>query len=288
MSSDLELKELTTEDRKDVDTFLHTCRYTHHHWEFRSPLDGLGSRAYLAVHQDGEMVGVLDCPPGSGGASWLRLFAADPVFNLQQIWKTLWGAAKDRLPNQETVHVLASSFWLPGLLQESTFQHINDIVVLERKPSSADRPPGPPGITIRWMKEEDLEDVYAIDQAAFAPLWRISREEVHAASLTGNVATLAVAGKKIIGYQISSANSQGAKLMRIAVHPDHQGSGAGTALLNHLLQAVTSWGNLRVILNTQKTNRRSIRLYKKFGFTPSKTYPVFQYSCSQDGLCGAG
>lgn len=224
-------------------------------------------------------MGILDCPPGAEGVSWLRLFAADPVFNLRHIWGELWGETKARLPDQDTVHVLASSFWLPGLLKESSFQHTHDIVIMERKPSRTDRPPGPPGISLRWMKEEDVEDVYNIDQAAFAPLWQISREEVHAAFLTGDVATLAVDGKKLIGYQISTANSQGAALMRIAVHPEHQGRGAGTALLNHLLQAAASWGDLPITVNTQKTNLRSVQLYKKFGFTPSKTHPVFQYSC---------
>ncbi|MFO8035017.1 MAG: GNAT family N-acetyltransferase [Anaerolineales bacterium] len=281
MSSTLELKELTSEHRKGVDDFLRNCRYAHHHWEFRSPLAGLGSRSYLAVHQDREMLGVLDCPPGPGGGAWLRLFAADPVFNLHQIWKTLWEAAKVRLPNQVTVNVLASSFWLHRLLRESSFQHINDIVFMERKPSSSDRPPGPPGITIRWMKEKDLEDVYAIDQAAFASMWWISPEEFKAAFLAGDVATVAVAGKKIVGYQISTANIQGAELVRVAVHPEHQGIGVGASLLNHLLQAVTSWGNLKITVNTQKTNAQSIRLYKKFGFTlTKKSCPIFQYSFS--------
>lgn len=281
MSAEIELRELTKEDRQSVDAFLHHCRYAHHHWHFCSSLDGLETRTYLGAYQAGKMVGVLDCPPGAEGVTWLRLFAADPVFNLRQIWRTLWGEAKDRLPNQSTVHVLASSFWLNGFLQESSFHQINDIIFLERKPSSTDHPPGPPGISIQWMREENVENVYEIDQAAFAPLWRISREEVHAAFLSGDVATVAVDGKKLIGYQISTANGQGAELMRIAVHPDYQGSGAGTALLDHLLQAVTSWGNLPITVNTQKTNMRSVRLYKKFGFTLSKkTYPVFQHSCS--------
>ncbi len=131
------------------------------------------------------------------------------------------------------------------------------------------------------MKEENLEDAYEIDQAAFAPMWRIRPEDVRAAFLTGDVATAAADGKNLFGYQISTANVQGTALMRIAVHPDHQGRGVGTALLNHLLKATAAWGDLSISVNTQKTNRWSIRLYKKFGFTPTKrTYPVFQYSRS--------
>lgn len=281
MNSDLELKELTVEDRKGAGVFLRNCRYTYHHWDFRSPLDGLRAELYLGAYQGGKLVGVMDCPPGEGGATWLRLFAADPVFNLRQIWEYLWNAAKTRLPNQETVTVLVSAFWLTDLLRKSSFQHINDIVVMKRKPSNTDWPPGPNGISIQWMREEDLGRVYEIDQAAFAPMWRISPEDVHAAFLTGDVATVAADGEKIVGYQISTANVRGAALMRIAVLPDHQGRGVGAALLNHLLQAAAAWGDLSIAVNTQKTNKRSIRLYKKFGFTPAKrTYPVFQYSCS--------
>jgi ribosomal protein S18 acetylase RimI-like enzyme len=60
-----------------------------------------------------------------------------------------------------------------------------------------------------------------------------------------------------------------AHLNRIAVDPLQQGQGIGAVLLKHALVSLWRQGVETVSLNTQRSNRRSRRLYDRFGFQAS-------------------
>ena len=83
---------------------------------------------------------------------------------------------------------------------------------------------------------------------------------------------------EIIGYQLSTRNSFGTHLARLAVAPNHQGRGIGYLLVQDLLNQTRRAGLYRLTVNTQNDNRTSLALYHKIGFELSgERYTVFTY-----------
>ncbi|RME89858.1 MAG: GNAT family N-acetyltransferase [Anaerolineae bacterium] len=86
----------------------------------------------------------------------------------------------------------------------------------------------------------------------------------------------------MVGYQISTQNALGAHLARLAVRPDVQGQGGGTALVSDLISRVLRKRLPRLTVNTQSNNHASLALYRKMGFVPTgERYPVFVYALSE-------
>jgi len=64
----------------------------------------------------------------------------------------------------------------------------------------------------------------------------------------------------------------------MAVRDDWQGKGAGTALMEAMVDLAERWLNLtRIELEVYTDNEPAIRLYKKFGFIIEGTYVNFAY-----------
>ena len=75
----------------------------------------------------------------------------------------------------------------------------------------------------------------------------------------------------------------GGHLARLAVRPDAQRKGIGTALVRDMLWQFERRGAERVTVNTQEDNQASLTLYQKAGFElTGESYPVFQYFLHPD------
>lgn len=277
----LTLKEIGKPEWQDVARFIHSETPVHRHLGWRSPLDWLGSQPFLGAYRGGGMVGVLACPPNADGITWLRLFAVAEGEDMERVWAGLWSAARADLADQqdvENVSVLAMHSWMADLLRDGPFQKTYDVAVMEWDAGHAVYPEEEGEVRIRSMQEGDLPEVYDIDREAFEPLWRNSLEGLRVALEAASVATVAEKEGAVVGYQISTADSLGGHLARLAVHPGHQNQRVGTALVRDVLREFERRGVVRVSVNTQKENKSSIRLYEKFGFRMSdETYPVYQH-----------
>jgi GNAT superfamily N-acetyltransferase len=62
-----------------------------------------------------------------------------------------------------------------------------------------------------------------------------------------------------------------AELSKLYVLPDHHGSGASAALMEHALAVAAGWGVRCVWLGVSRANQRAQRFYAKSGFTVSGT-----------------
>ena len=134
----------------------------------------------------------------------------------------------------------------------------------------------PANISIRPMLPGDLPCVARVDTMAFEPLWQNSLFALNRALPLAAVATVAELEGEIIAYQISTRNSLGMHLARLAVEPARKGQGIGSALVRDLCSQVGEQGISRLTVNAQSDNSVSLALYKKVGFqTTGESYPVF-------------
>jgi ribosomal protein S18 acetylase RimI-like enzyme len=275
------IKEVDSDDWQSVARLIHAQANVHRHLGWRPPLDWLGSGPYLGAFRGEELVGVLACPPDEEGVTWLRLLAFKPGQDPEEIWDHLWPAAKADLAERqdvESVSVLTMHPWLEDTLLESGFRHTYDVIVMDWDASHSAYPSPVAGVQIRKMKKKDLEKVHEIDQAAFDPLWRNSLQSLQVAYQVATLAGVALVEGDLAGYHISTADTLGGHLARLAVHPAYQGRGVGTALVANILRAFESMGMVRVSVNTQLDNLASIKLYHKFGFIrKDESFPIYQY-----------
>jgi ribosomal-protein-alanine N-acetyltransferase len=121
-------------------------------------------------------------------------------------------------------------------------------------------------LSIRLARAEDLPIMAQVDQAAFSPPWQMTLAEVRQAERISATCTVAQYEKQVVGYQLSTLYFDGAHLARLAVTPDMQNKGVGSALLSDVLRTFARRGVYSMTVNTQARNEISQRLYLRHDF----------------------
>lgn len=123
-------------------------------------------------------------------------------------------------------------------------------------------------VHIRRGRRRDMEDVLAVDTAAFSDMWRLDRVGVDEALNATPTVHLRVArdAAGTAGYAICGRAAHRGYVQRLAVHPRVQGHGIGGTLLLDGLRWLRRWGTRDALVNTQEGNDRSLRLYQRTGF----------------------
>jgi ribosomal protein S18 acetylase RimI-like enzyme len=115
----------------------------------------------------------------------------------------------------------------------------------------------------------DRAAVLALDDAAFEPFWRLGalglRDALDATPVHQFRATRA--NDALTGYAITGRSGNQGYLQRIAVRPDAQRQGWGSALVADAMHWLWRHGAVRAFVNTQLENNRARALYESFGFT---------------------
>jgi len=129
------------------------------------------------------------------------------------------------------------------------------------------------------MAPGDLPAVTEVDNKSFNLLWQNSQDGLSAGLRESALASVAVFDQKVIGYQVSTATSNGGHLARLAVLPEFQRQGIGRALVVDTINQFKNNGARMVTVNTQSDNYSSLRLYQALGFRlTGEQYPVFQFT----------
>ena len=266
-------------DHSQIANLMYFEPHVHRHLDWRGPLDWLGVQEYWVLEQANAVAAALACPPDPAEVAWLRLFAHSSTIPLAEAWNILWQNAKMSLNGRGlTVAAITVTEWLSTLLSESSFESNQQIVVLEFNSTTFQQRQIPGHVTFRRMTERDLPVVAAVDAAGFAPLWRNSLSALHSGFSQAGFATVAEVNGEVVGYQLSTRNSFGAHLARLAVVPQHQGQGLGYLLVQDLLNQTHRIGLYRLTVNTQNDNNTSLALYQKIGFhLTGERYTVFTY-----------
>lgn len=276
---DYTIRTALSTDRSRLANLIHFGSHIHQHLDWKPALDWIGSKPYLVIEREGELLAALACPPDLPDITWIRLFAVSPIINARRAWELLWEATRSELMllSKIRVAVISLQSWFNGLLESGGFEHLDNVIVLmwDRvtplpKPASLD-------ITIRAMLPEDLETVITIDHAAFGAVWKNSMESLELAYQQASLATVAENGEEIVGYQYSTASTMGGHLARLAVKTSMQGKGIGYLLVHEVLSYFKKQGFRHVTVNTQQKNTASLSLYNKAGFTlTGESYRVYQ------------
>jgi ribosomal protein S18 acetylase RimI-like enzyme len=78
--------------------------------------------------------------------------------------------------------------------------------------------------------------------------------------------TAAERGGEIVGVIVFGAGTEGFLVDNVAVHPSHQGSGVGRALLEHAEDAARHDGFDSIYLYTHETMTENVALYSRIGY----------------------
>ncbi len=90
-------------------------------------------------------------------------------------------------------------------------------------------------------------------------------------------------GKPVGGGAIRFYEKDSVELKRIFVRPSAQGKGAGTRLVQLLVDWAKELGYKKVLLETGEMLAESVHVYKKTGFVLTENYGV--YKGMEDSLC---
>lgn len=115
----------------------------------------------------------------------------------------------------------------------------------------------------------DLAAVLDLDARAFDAFWRLDRDGLRDArrATPVNRYRVAVTGSdRIGGYAVTGRAGATAYLQRLAVHPDQQHQGIGTALVVDAFAWARRRGATTMLVNTQLSNTGALALYEHLGF----------------------
>lgn len=117
---------------------------------------------------------------------------------------------------------------------------------------------------IRSATENDFVQVMEIDRLSFSAPWI---ENFFKSALQDIFLVLEKEGE-VIGYIITCVchDLEKAVILRIAVHPEHRGKGAGGLLIRTCLDILVQKAIGVVELDVELIDRGAIKLYEKFGF----------------------
>lgn len=141
-------------------------------------------------------------------------------------------------------------------------------------------PPAPSGpgtavVSLRRATRGDRTAVLDLDARAFDTFWRLDEVGLdEALSATPHsrfrVATIVPSvtqeTETVVGYAITGRAGRRGYLQRLAVDPEAQRSGIGSALVIDALRWLKRWRTERAMVNTQLQNERALALYERLGF----------------------
>ena len=135
--------------------------------------------------------------------------------------------------------------------------------------------------TIRKMRQEDLEQVAALEQACFSDPWPLN---VLAHELENELSLWLVAelNGTVLGYIGSQSVIDEADMMNLAVRADARRQGTAQALVQALCRALAARGVVNLTLEVRASNEPAIRLYERLGFCQVGLRPNYYYHPKED------
>lgn len=121
-----------------------------------------------------------------------------------------------------------------------------------------------PSESLRLMRDEDLDEVLAIENRAYPHPWTVGifRDCLKA----GYNAWVVDNDRVMVGYGVISVGGGETHILNLCVDPDRQGQGIGRRLLEHLLRVAAQAGARTAFLEVRPSNAPAVALYLAAGF----------------------
>ena len=122
--------------------------------------------------------------------------------------------------------------------------------------------------SLRRPRPGDRQLALAVDGAAFPVFWRLDRDGLREAIGATRSARfrLGTARGQVVGYAVTGLAGSRGYIQRLAVQPDHEGRGLGSALVIDGLRWLQRRRAQQAVVNTQSGNTRALALYERLGF----------------------
>jgi ribosomal-protein-alanine N-acetyltransferase len=136
---------------------------------------------------------------------------------------------------------------------------------------------------MRYFTEDDLNDVMHISEIAFGksfdPHFYLSISEAWPDGFMVHEEK-----GKVVGFIAGHTGyATEAKILMLAVHPDMQGMGIGSALIRSFIDSCSMKAIKRIYLEVRVSNKNAIKLYEKHGFSRG-TVQAGYYEDGEDAL----
>jgi len=230
----------------------------------------LSDASFVVTEGADDITGALLAWPDESPVAWVRLAALDYTLSVDTWLELSLPLVLDGLRRQNARYLAWMDYggWAEPHLKMHGFEPLEQVMTLIKAdqvlpPRAAD------AVHIRPASDADIPLVIAIDRAAFTPHWWHSASTLRRQGMAASHFAIAQVQDAVVGYIEAKVQPPMAHVNRIAVHPAHQGSGVGAALLRDALRAFWQRGVRHVSLNTQTANLPSRQLYQRFGFEPT-------------------
>jgi ribosomal-protein-alanine N-acetyltransferase len=283
--ADLKVRPALIADTRPIANLIQFSPQVHRHLDWRDPLGWIGTPPFFVLESQGQVIAALGCPPDPPSIAWVRLFVNSGKIALEKSWELLWNSSREDLKKmgQHVAAVIVIKDWFHDLLKASGFTSPQSIVMLERDGGTPPSLALENQVTIRSMRSFDLPAVAEVDALAFEILWQNSLPVLERAFPQAFWPSVAEYQDEVVGYQLSTRNSLGVHLARLAVRPSWQGKGLGYALVADLIQKAGKSGITHLTVNTQSDNAESLALYQKLDFRETRDrYPVYLQDVSSE------
>ncbi len=122
---------------------------------------------------------------------------------------------------------------------------------------------------LRRGRKRDRAAALEADALAFSSFWQLDEaglDEAIAATPTARFRVAELPAGEVSAYAVTGRSGRRGFLQRLAVHPRAEGHGVGSSLVLDGLVWLARRGCERVVVNTQESNERALRLYEEMGF----------------------
>ncbi len=138
-------------------------------------------------------------------------------------------------------------------------------------------------VLLKKMTKSHIQEIAEIEQACFSKPWSAQsiENELHNNNAHFFVSML---NNTVIGYCGMHNALDEWYVANIAVLPDYQGNGLGTALTKHLISYAEKQNGAFITLEVRPSNAKAINIYSNLGFKKMGTRKNFYSSPVENGL----
>ncbi len=200
--------------------------------------------------------------------AWLRFAIPSQQFEYDSTLDTLWLALRRDLQTigVSLLSLLAIEDWIAQYARRWGFVETTAVITL-RRDGNRSVPTPAQSYPIRDAGSSDMDAVVQVDGSAFDPLWRYNDEILSMAASQAEMFRVIEVDNRIVAYQLSTRYTGSGHLARLAVMPEMQNRGLGGVLMSDMVRYFQDHNIRTLTVNTQSDNRRSYRLYTRYGFS---------------------